>query len=135
MEDSKPVLGINPDIVCDIILRAREFQAKEQVVIPESTDPFSDDFDFLQVLASHKNDMTFREVKQIINNLEPDQQMALVALMYVGREDYSLDEWQECLNEATRGWTKHTAEYLLSKPHVADYLIAGLNEFGYQCDE
>jgi hypothetical protein len=29
------MIDINPDIVCDIITRAREFHAKEDVVIPE----------------------------------------------------------------------------------------------------
>lgn len=129
-----PELDLNPEIVCNVIAYAREFQAKEGVVIPEETDAFSDDFDYLQVLADHTNDLTFQELKSLINDLEPDQQMTLVALMYLGREDYSIDEWDECLAMARDGWTDHTAEYLLSRPHVAEFLTAGLAEFGCDCE-
>ena len=130
----RPELNVNPEIVCNIIAHAREFQAKEGVVIPEETNELSEDFDYLQVLADHTNDLNFQELKAFINDLEPDQQMTLVALMYLGREDYNIDEWEECLAVAHDGWTNHTAEYLLSRPQVAEFLTAGLAEFGYDCE-
>lgn len=128
-----PELDLSPEIVCNIISHAREFQAKEGVVIPENPQEFSED-DFQQILADHANDLTFSEVQEAINQLEPDQQMKLVALMYLGRGDYSLEEWDQCLEEARQGWTTHTAEYLLSKPQIAEYLEAGLEAFGISCE-
>ncbi len=130
------MLDINPEIVCTIIQKAREFQAQEGVTFPTefSTQP-SDDSDWLQTLASHRDDLTYREVQKAINGLEPDQQVTLVALMYVGRGDYSIEEWEAALQEARDGWTHHTAEYLLSRPLIADYLEEALSLFGYSCEE
>lgn len=129
-----PELDLNPEIVCNIISHAREFQAKEGVVIPENSQEFSED-DFQQILANHENDLTFSEACEAISQLEPDQQMKLVALMYLGRGDYNIEEWEQCLVEAREGWTTHTAEYLLAKPQVAEYLETGLEMFGLRCED
>lgn len=118
--------GRNKEIIYAIIDKAREFHGKEGVVIPENPAELNED-DFTQILANHKNDLTHLEVKKVIDDLEPDQQMTLVVIMYLGRGDFSIDEWNACFAEAKRGWTTHTAWYLLSKPHVADYLEEGLN--------
>ena len=127
------MLDINSDTVCDIIVRAREFHAKEALVLPEDSSNASDDA--LQVLADHADDLTLQEVKQLIDDLEPDQQANLVALMWIGRGDYEAEEWDDVLSEAQRLLTDHTADYLLATPLVADYLEEGLESLGYSCDE
>ena len=127
------MLEINPEIVCAIITRAREFQAKEDVVFPE--DPMNPTDDWaMQVLANHHDDLTYLELKATIEDLEPDQQATLVALMWLGREDFSLDEWDRALQQATENWNDHTADYLLSTPLVADYLEEGLRQHGHDCE-
>lgn len=125
---------LNTETVCTLITRLKEFHAKEAVVIPEPEGNWSDDW-ALQVLADHEDDLTYREVKIVIDDLEPDQQATLVALMWVGRGDYGEREWTEALTEATRSATSRTAEYLLSTPMVADYLAEGLATFGHRCDD
>lgn len=125
-----PQIDVNPDIILHIIEKARAFHAKEGVVIPENAEELGEE-DFIQVLADHKNDLTFQELTNVINDLEPDQQITLVSIMYLGRGDFSIDEWNDCLEEAKNGWTSHTAEYLLSKPYLADFLAAGLDILGY----
>lgn len=128
------MLDLNPDIVCYIINLAHEFHAKEEVVLPE--EPFSPSDDWaLQALAAHADDSTYAELRMAIADLEPDQQASLVALMWLGRGDFEVSEWQDALNEATREATARTAEYLLATPLVADYLAEGLNQLGYSCDE
>lgn len=127
-------INLSKDIIYRIMERAREFQSKEAVVIPEDVNEMSED-DFMQILADHQNDLTYQEVKEVIDDLEPDQQVTLVAIMYLGRGDFELEEWGECLKEASRGWTKHTAEYLLSKPNVASYLEEGLNILGLNSED
>lgn len=129
-----PTLDLNSDIVCAIIEKAREFQAQEGVVIPDLSEEYSEE-DYLQILARHKNDLTYQELVMAIDDLEPDQQMSLVALLYLGRGDFSLLEWEDALAAAEEGWTTHTAKYLLAKPHVADYLENGLEQLGYRCQE
>ena len=127
------MLNISSDIVCSIIGRAREFHAKEEVVIPNIGD---DDADWgMQVLADHANDPSYQELKTNINDLEPDQQVTLVALMWLGRGDYTTDDWQEALLFARERRNDRTAEYLIGTPLVADYLEEGLSQFDLSCDE
>ncbi len=127
------MLDLNPETVCFIIDKAKEFHAKEEVVIPEEPTNPSDDW-ALQVLADHEDDLTYQEFKAAVDDLEPDQQATLVALTWVGRGDYSEDEWDAAFSDATAGWTQRTAEYLMAKPMLADYLTEGLSLLGYSCD-
>lgn len=127
------MLELNPDIVCAIIAAAREFQAKEEVVIPEREFSPSDDW-ALQVLADHAGDLSYREAKAVIEDLEPDQQASLVALMWVGRGDYEIEEWKDAMDMAQDELTERTADYLLATPLVADYLEEALAQFGYDCE-
>jgi hypothetical protein len=85
------------------------------------------------VLADHEGDTTFAELKYTIDDLEPDQQVCLVALMWLGRGDFALEEWEDALAAARQSYNARTAEYLIATPLVADYLEEGLNLHGYEC--
>jgi hypothetical protein len=127
------MLDLNPETVCFIIGKAHQFHAKEEVVLPDG--PFGPgDSSALQVLADHRSDATFAELRNTINDLEPDQQVQLVALMWLGRGDYDLEEWEDALEQARESWSAHTAEYLIATPLVADYLEEGLSMHGYSCE-
>ena len=127
-------MEINPDIVCFLISKAKEFHAKEAVVIPEEPMNSSDDW-ALQILADHTEDLDYQEFSATIDDLEPDQQVELVALMWLGRGDYEEEQWEEARATAQRRRTKRTAEYLITTPLVADYLEEGLAILGYNCEE
>ena len=128
------MLDVNPDIVCRLIMLAREFHAQEEVVFPETSGSPSGDWAG-QILASHGDDMTFQEFRSIIRDLEPDQQQQVVALLWLGRGDYSVDEWEEILEQTRDDWTAKTAEYLIAHPMLGDYLEEGLELLDYHCDE
>lgn len=128
------MLDLNPETVCRIIDKAHEFHAKEEVVIPEEPANPSGDW-ARQVLADHAGDPTYRELKTIIEDLEPDQQVSLVALMWLGRGDFDETEWSDALAQARDSWTEHTADYVIATPLVADYLEEGLAALGYSCEE
>ncbi|MEJ2343902.1 MAG: DUF3775 domain-containing protein [Gammaproteobacteria bacterium] len=128
------MLELNPELVCQIIGKAREFHAKEEVVITEEPSSPTDDW-AIQVLADHADDLTFSEVKDTIDDLEPDQQITLVSLMWIGRGDFEPDEWEQAQEQARDEWTDRTAEYLLATPLVSDYLEEGLYRLGYSCEE
>lgn len=128
------MLGISTDKVCFIILKAREFHAKEQVVIPEPGSNPTDDR-ALQVLADHADDPTYQELKYLIEDMDEEEQVNLVALMWLGRGDYSADEWGNALADARARLSNHTAEYVIGTPLVADDLEEGLSELGYACQE
>ncbi len=127
------MLDINPDTVCQLILLAREFHAQEQVVIPEEPGNPSGDW-ALQMLASHSDDSTLLQFQTIVNDLEPDQQLQLIALLWLGRNDVELDEWSWALAQAEDSGIKDTADYLICHPLLADYWQAALEIHGYACD-
>ncbi|MEJ2643926.1 MAG: DUF3775 domain-containing protein [Gammaproteobacteria bacterium] len=127
-------LNVNPETVCFIIARAREFQAKDEVVIPDEPADANGDW-ALDILEDHRDDMTLQEVQSAVADLEPDQQYELVALMWVGRGDYDVDDWQGAVIAATEAWTERTADYLMTTPLAADYLEEGLELLGYSCEE
>ncbi len=127
------MLDVNPDTVCFLISKAREFHAQEEVVIPDVPDSPSDDWG-LQALAAHGNDPTFQEFRSTFNDLEPDQQHNVVALFWLGRGDFDVGEWQAALDEAQEYWTPETAEYLLAHPMLSDYLLEGLSMLDYTCE-
>lgn len=127
------MLDLNPQIVCFIIDKAHEFHVKEEVSIPETPLSPSDDW-ARQTLASHSDDAAYQELHNTIDQLEPDQQVQLVTLMWIGRGDFDAEEWNAAFEAAGDAWTEHTAEYLIATPMIADYLAEGLDLFGYSCD-
>jgi len=128
------MLELNPETVCFLMNKAKEFHAKEGVVIPD--EPLSPSEDWArQVLADHEDDLTYQEIKAAVDDLEPDQQTTLVALMWLGRGDYDRDQWDAACSDAREQWTPRTAEYIMAKPLVANYLEEGLALLGYSCEE
>jgi hypothetical protein len=76
-------------------------------------------------------DPAYAELKATIDDLEPDQQVSLVSLMWLGRGDYAVDEWARALADARGSWNERTADYLIGTPLLADYLREGLDQLGY----
>jgi hypothetical protein len=127
------MLDVNPDTVCFLISKAREFHAKEEVVIPDMPDSPAEDWG-RQVLADHAGDWTYQEFKATFNDLDPDQQQTVVALFWLGRGDFSVEEWEDAVKEAGEEWTTETADYLIAHPLLADFLLEGLELLDYSCD-
>jgi hypothetical protein len=125
------MINVNPENVRFIIDKAREFHAKEEVSFPEPPLSPADDW-ALQALADHQDDLSLLEVKAAIDDLEPDQQIEVVALMWLGRGDFALEEWDDAVEQARSAYNARTAEYLMSTPLVADYLEEALNVQGYE---
>lgn len=75
------------------------------------------------------------EIRSLIDCLSEDEQIDLVALMWLGRDDYSANEWPSVREEAARAHNARTAEYLLGTPLVADFLEEGLSKLGYSCED
>jgi hypothetical protein len=130
------MLNISSETICFIITKAREFQAKEEIVIPEV--PLSPSENWAQqILADHVDDPCVQEVVETVKDLEPDQQAELVALMWLGRGDYLLDEWESAVSDAAESIPDFTdpGTYLLAHPLVADFLLDGLDQHGLGCEE
>ena len=127
------MLNLNPDTVCFLISKARVFHSKEEVVMPDVEGSPSEDW-ALQALADHADDPVLQEFMTTMADLEPDQQQAVVALMWIGRGEFNADEWDAAMEEAGNEWTEHTGEYLIGHPQLADYLLEGLDALGYSCE-
>jgi hypothetical protein len=127
-------LAISPEKVCFIIIKAREFDAKDQVTEPDPGSNPSDDKE-VGVLEDHRDDPAVEEIRSLVNSLSEDEQIDLVALMWFGRDDYSVSDWPSVREEAARARNERTAEYLLGTPLVAEFLEEGLSKLGYSCEE
>ncbi len=127
-------LHIKLETLCYIIDKAREFQAKEDVVLPDTPASPSEDW-ALQVLADHSEDYSLREMTHAIGEMTERQRAELVALMWLGRGDYGLDEWETAVDDAIGDYSLNAAGYLLSHPMVADDLEEGIIVHGYSCQD
>jgi hypothetical protein len=134
--EDMPPLAIPPDKVCFIIVKAREFDAKDIVTEPDTGSNPSDD-NMISVLEDHGDDPVAEELTSFISDLSEDEQIDLVALAWLGRDDNTLEDWPTLRQEAARAYrtrTAHTAQYLLGMPLLGDYLDEGLSAFGHSCE-
>jgi len=132
-EEESP-LTISPEKVCFIIMKAKEFDAKDEVTEPNPGSNPADDRD-IEVLEDHKDDPVVEELTSLINSLSEDEQIDLVALAWLGRDDYSAADWPAVREEAARAHNQRTADYLLGTPLLGDFLEEGLSMLGYSCEE
>jgi hypothetical protein len=127
-------LTISPEKVCFVIIKAKEYDAKDEVTEPDPGSNPSDDKD-AAVLEDHGDDPVVEELTSFINSLSEDEQIDLVTLAWLGRDDYSASDWQSVREEAARAHNNRTAEYLLGMPLVGDFLEEGLSMLGYSCED
>lgn len=120
------VLGVNPDTVRFLIDKLRQFQVKD---VGTYADP-GDDWG-VKVLADYADDPSAAEIRATIDDLDPEQQVEVVALAWVGRGDYTADEWDAAVDQARDGWNSRTADYLIGTPLSADFLEDGLDQLGF----
>jgi len=128
------MLQIDPQKVCYLIIKAREFDAKVEVVEPDPGSNPSDE-DMRGVLEDYPDDPVDAEIRSLVENLNEDEQIDLVALLWLGRTDRAAEEWGALREEAAAAHSDHTADYLLGTPLLSDYLNEGLSRLGYDCRE
>jgi len=127
-------LTVSTETVCFLIVKAREFDVKDEVTEPNPGSNPSDDGE-LEVLEDHPDDPSEQEIRATINSLSIDQQIDLVALAWLGRGDYDAKEWRSARSDATDAHTNKTASYLLGLPLLGDYLEEGLAMVGRNCED
>jgi hypothetical protein len=136
-DDDLPALAISPEKVCFIIVKAREFDVKDAVTEPDAGSNPSDDR-MISVLEDHGDDPVAEELTAFISSLSEDEQIDLVALAWLGRDDNAIEDWSELRAEAARAHrtrTTHTADYLLGMPLLGDQLEEALSLFGQSCED
>ena len=133
-DEDAVTLTISPEKVCFIIIKAREFDAKEEANEPDPGSNPSDDKE-AAVLEDREDDPVVEELTSLINALSEDEQIDLVTLAWLGRDDYSTRDWAEVRDEAARAHNERTASYLLGMPMLGDLLEEGLSTLGHSCEE
>lgn len=137
------MLDMDLETVCWLIVKVREFEVEDAMPTgggdddTVTPDPPAEAEEIETVyLQSVREDPLYAEAKRVIDELNEDAQIELVALLWVGRGDYSApEEWQDAQDEArSRHAERNTAEYLLGNPLVADYLEEGLSQLGLTCE-
>jgi Protein of unknown function (DUF3775) len=116
---TSPRLSISPEKICSFIAKAREFDDREL----DEHAPIAP--------QHHADEVTFEQLTSFIDELSETEKIDMVALMWVGRGDGMLDEWDDLREEAARLRNRRTAAYLLARPQLADHLEQGLSEFGF----
>ncbi len=134
ISDQVQELQISPEKVCFIIAKAREFDAKDVVTEPDPGSNASDD-NMAAVLEDHDDDPVVQELTSVINDMNEDEQIDLVALAWMGREDYSVADWPDVRKEAARAHNKNTASYLLGMPMLGDFIEEGFTTLGHSCEQ
>jgi hypothetical protein len=129
-----PTLTVSSESVCFIIVKAREFDAQDVVTDPDSASNATDD-NQASVLEAHSDDLTQKEIVAFINALSDEEQADLVALLWLGRGDGTMEDWDDLRDEAQRQHNNRTAAYLLGEPLLSDHLEEGLSQFGFSCED
>lgn len=127
-------IAIAPNKVFFVIVKSREFDAQVDSGEPEAeATAVEDEVD--ELVQDYGEDPTYDEVTEFIGALNEEEQINLVALTWLGRGDFTVEEWDQALQEARDARSDHTATYLLGIPLLSDYLEEGLTQHGYNLED
>jgi len=82
------------------------------------------------ILMARELERAEGELRAFIDRLSEDEQISLVALMWIGRGSFEPGELKEAKATAAEEATTPCADYLLGSPHVSDHLENGLDALG-----
>jgi hypothetical protein len=130
-------LAIGPDTVRNFILKARAIGAAlrddyvdggehEVEIDGEAHDTHHHD----GLAEEEAEDLREEELRELIQDLNEDEAAELIALVWIGRGDYDVGEWQDAVTEARGRGRKRLASYLMRLPMLAEWLEEGLEAIG-----
>lgn len=136
------MLRINVDKVCYVIDLAMQLEGKVEPPYKGGSDlsrgvaddPGGDDP--LSPILDQPGDSTADNLASYLKLLGEDELADLLALLWLGRDEFEPEEWEEACDRADEEVLSGDAvSELLDAPHLADHLIEGLQELGYECPE
>lgn len=122
-----PNLSISPEKVFFIIAKSRQSDGTATELYANSG---SADDDAVHGSRDRSRITDRSEISGFIQDLNVDEQIDLVALMWLGRGDGDLDNWNDLRSEASRAHNDRTAPYLIETPMLADHLEEAQSQFG-----
>ena len=133
-QEAEPVeLQMSSEKLFFIIVKAREFDAKVAPAEPHSGSNPGDDAEG-EILEDFPDDATGEELKTAIDQLTDEEVIDLIALTWVGRGDFDRSSWQQARALATERHRRHSSNYLMGIPNLADYLEEGLAALGHNLE-
>jgi hypothetical protein len=152
------MLEMDVDKVCFVVVKMREYEEEGLIrsetdedrigLDDESAETDEDDLeaveggtvgdpeeeDVEEELADEgSTDGIYEELLTFVRNLDEEEQIELVALAWLGRGDYDVEQWGEAKEAAQERHNARTAQYLLGIPLLPDYLEEGLAAFDLSC--
>jgi len=118
---------ISPEKVAFVIAKARELESEDEGLERDASNAADDRF--VSVMSDGGAASARAELVGFVEAMDEDEQCELVALSWVGRGQFTREEWANALAEARARRERPTAEYLLGNPMLAAHLESGLAEF------
>ena len=122
------MLQIAPSKVGQIIVLAREFDAKVSPWDDSSAE--ERESDMTSILEATSNDPIVAQLSSFIDNLNEDEQVSLVALMWVGRGTFESEELAEAIKASVEGGAKGVSIFSagsMSETHWASFTKTVMN--------
>ena len=132
-----PELNISREKVAFLIDKAREFDVKDLPAELEDGSNPGDEREFEVLEDNPSEDAVASEMSGFIRALNEDEQIDLVALIWLGRGDATIEEWDDLRarsaerRAAYRNPRRETVRYVLGEPLLGDLLAEGLDKFGF----
>lgn len=134
-EDGEVDLGISLEVIATVVDLANAVQSPEEGTLGDGDEDEelddeseSDDLD--------DEDVTLDVLTEYIDELNEDQQAALIALAWIGRGDYDAEAWDEALKLAyERNAAGTAAQYLVDMQGLGDLLAEGVAAFGLSVED
>ena len=126
-------LRISTEKVCGFIEAAREVAGKVPSTAGDRTTT-GDDSKLVTIEDYRGEDERWQETVEFIAGLNVEEQSDLLALIWLGRGDYDLAEWDDALAEAEARIAERDPDYMIGDAALPQYLGDGLEAFGRSCD-
>lgn len=129
-------LRISTDKVCALIEAAREVAGKVPSTAGDRTTT-GDDSELVTIEEpegdGEAEDARRREMVEFIAGLNVEEQSDLLALIWLGRGDYEIAEWDDAIAEAEARIAARDPDYMIGDAALPEYLGGGLEAFGRSC--
>jgi len=124
--------AVSSEKVCYIIVKAREFDAKEGAPYDDPGGNATDDGGH-QILSEQPDDCVYEELTSFLSAMSEEEICELHAMIMLGRGDVDMENWADALQTARDDLDESTPKHLLEIPLISDYLADALSQFGQSC--
>lgn len=140
MSERRFDLTLNPSTAMRVAAILRDVDAEIESTDDDTGDARHHDLDDTELTrldeaANARPDPRLDELDALVAELSEDSERDLVALTWLGRGDFSADEWSAGRRSARERVKDGTAQYLAETPLAPDYIEEGLAALGYDLSE